>query len=471
MTRYPHNYDTYKELHPEWSMTDPTPITLYYRGNPERPFTGHFRGSDYFQIPDPNGGYFGFVPDRDMAPNLYCFRHTGAIDLSHLSFYDHISDGFMADGSADSVDFTPLRHVTRIGGDFLAHSKINAPVDLSSMTELVEVGDMFMDQLKAPKVIMRNLKKLRKFGYRAFNTTSPIDLEGTDEITEIGPSYGCNTVNLDLRHLRRIKILPESFMREAKARVLDTRPLTCVETIENYIFDELFVSDRIDLSGLVHVQSIGKGFLSRSKIPDVDFSALVSLKRVDANFMDMVTANKRGMYHVVRALSGVTEVTAPYDFETAKVALGEQVTLYYRGNRDGPVTGHFVSESIFRIVDPNGGFFDFDPIMDMPVDLYEGHVGPLDLSHLSFYDHIGYVFLNGVRASTIDLTPLRRAKHIRNSAFQRIELDELDLSPLSGCKASDAYIFSSSRIKTLDIRPLKNAMSPENYQALLKRFM
>lgn len=200
---------------------------------------------DCFELTGPEGEYFDLTGDtiEEVVPEGYLEEaritnfihlkkvggdffsgsiHLTTIDLSGLSNVTEIGTYFLAYCfDLLQADLSPLCHITKIPEGCLSSCRNLTYADLTKLTELIEIGDCFLDESAITKLDLSSQTKVRKIGHTFL---------WSSDIQEINLSYIPHDATVDTS---------ENFMTRCNQLVRIINPEGTHKKILQHITDEL----------------------------------------------------------------------------------------------------------------------------------------------------------------------------------------------------------------------------------------
>ncbi len=279
--------------------------------------------------------------------NYFLSENTGItkVDLSFLQKLTKIGNSFLQySNSVEMVDFSKLTKLTEIGTNFLYHCRKIEEVDLSS-SPLISIGNSFLNECTSLHTVKFNpnptITNIGKFFMPYCYNLKSVDFRCLENVETIKGYFleGCENIeNVDLSSLIKLSTIEESFLTNCQSlneikfnndanitrvgemflfncyslQTIDIKCLKNINTIDNLFmsgctkivdvqFPDTFPNlteikssfmtdtrtlENINLSCFSKVTQIGKSFLLRSGIRQIDFSPLTELTSVGRRCMD-----------------------------------------------------------------------------------------------------------------------------------------------------------------------------------------
>lgn len=193
----------------------------------------------------------------------------------------------------EDIKLPNMPNLTIISDHFLYNAKIKN-IDIPPLPNLKIIGDSFMSQCQSLKSIifdnMPNIQIIKNNFLTSTYALNNINLSMLTKLTYIGNLFmqesGIQTIVIP--QSTKIKKLGYAFLRSCKnLKSIDMSPMSGIEIIENYFLSNCEKLKGISFLNMSQVNTIGKFFMNKcSKLKSIDLSPLLSLKEIPDNFMD-----------------------------------------------------------------------------------------------------------------------------------------------------------------------------------------
>eukprot|EP01060_Flectonema_neradi_P015530 TRINITY_DN22158_c0_g1_i1.p1 TRINITY_DN22158_c0_g1~~TRINITY_DN22158_c0_g1_i1.p1 ORF type:complete len:377 (+),score=56.96 TRINITY_DN22158_c0_g1_i1:48-1133(+) len=158
--------------------------------------------------------------------------------LQHVTSVDY----FLKYCEIVSLDLSPVRNITSIGGSFLMGTTRIEELDLSPLSNLTSIGSLFL----------------------AHNVSIvTVNLSGLDNLTSIGDDFMCNSGvrKLDFSSLRNVTSIGDGFLFNLSVQSLDLSCMCSISSIGDSFLRSARVS-RLTLPPAANLVAVGDFFLA-----------------------------------------------------------------------------------------------------------------------------------------------------------------------------------------------------------------
>lgn len=223
----------------------------------------------------------------------YCINLTH-VNLSSLTNVTNIGICFLTCcEKLISIDLSPLSSVTHIGDYFLCKCTNLTSIDLSPLSKVTYFGHYFLCCCEnLTSIDLSPLSNMTVIGhwFLAKTNLTTIDLSPLTKLTSIGHKFlqECDKLTtIDLSSLSKLTTIGHNFLQECKKlTTIDLTPLSKVTQIGIGFLSRCATLSTIDLSPLFNVTQIGRWFLSQCiNLTTLDLSPLSNITQLDENFL------------------------------------------------------------------------------------------------------------------------------------------------------------------------------------------
>eukprot|EP00760_Papus_ankaliazontas_P028148 PhM_4_TR3553/c1_g1_i2/m.67854 len=196
--------------------------------------------------------------------------------------------------SKNLVELTlPCAALATIPADFLRLCTRLTYVDMSSLTNVREIGDRFLQDCTTLTCLdlspLTNVSKIGEFFLSGCSRLAQLDLSRLN-VSKIGWFFlaGCTSLSsLDLSSFTKVSMIGGYFISDCSALLsLDLSPLSNVEEIGGYFLSGCRRLTQLDLSPLTNVSKIGWSFLEGcAALPSLDLSPFTKVNAIKGYFL------------------------------------------------------------------------------------------------------------------------------------------------------------------------------------------